>query len=212
MEKNIHQAWLGNKRVPNQVEVWSKEIREKNPDFKYFFWTDENIPEMPEKLKEVYESLKHPAMKSDLLRVYVLHKFGGIYLDADYSFVGNFNQLNCFKDNRDYIVYQKKPKIEDLYNSVMIFNKNSKFTEHALSKVNQPGMWLGPHWYAECVYTYLNLPKHCSYLDIESKCDELNLGYVEWEFIDKNIAKHEFFASWYPGSEWKEKLESGNYD
>lgn len=212
MEKNIHQIWLGEKKIPKHIKEWMDEIKNAHPNFNYFFWNDSNIPTMPDDLKQVYNSLEHPAMKSDLLRVYVLYLYGGIYLDADYKLIGNINELECFSSNNEYIVYEKKDKVEDFCNSLLISKKGSKFITYALSTIKIPGMWLGPHWHAQCIYEYFHLPKFCSYKEIINKCNENGFKYIDWEYFDKNIAKHGFLASWYPGSEWKKKIDSGQYE
>lgn len=210
--KNIHQIWLGDKKIPKHITEFMSEIKQKHPDYKYFFWTDENLPNMPETLKKVYDSLEHPAMKSDLLRVYVIYLYGGVYLDADYKLLSNLNDLECYDEKDAYIIYERKKEVEDFCNSAYIGNKNSKFFQYMLNKINQKHMWLGPHWYAECIYEYVGLQKYCNYKDILDKCKEYNLGYIDWHHIDMNIAKHDFMASWYPDSEWKIKFESGNYE
>lgn len=210
--KIIHQIWLGEKRMPKHIVQFTNEMKDSHPDFQYNLWTDKNLPDMPPIIQEVYDSLNHPAMKSDLLRVYVLYIYGGIYIDADYKLLTNLNDLNCYDTKDAYIVYEKKQKVEDFYCSIYIANKNSKFLKYMISKINQKGMWLGPHWYAQCIYEYVGLEKYCNYKDILDKCEQYNLGYIDWHYIDANIAKHDFLASWYPNSVWKEKLDSNDYE
>lgn len=210
--KNIHQIWLGNKRIPKHLKEWMNEIKESHPDYNYFLWTDSNIPKLPAELQEVYDSLDHPAMKSDLMRLYVLLLHGGIYLDTDYKLLSNLNNLNCFHAEKEIITYEKKEAIEDICNSVIIGSQNSRFIKFVVSKINSKGMWLGPHFYAECVLEFLSLSKKCSTEELLEACNSQKVHAVDWEFIDKKIAKHNFLASWYPNSEWKAKLESGDYE
>lgn len=210
--KNIHQIWLGKKRIPKHIVDFMVEIKDKHRDYNYFFWTDENVPEMPRVLQEVYDSLEHPAMKSDLLRVYVLALYGGVYLDVDYKLITHLDNLNCY-DNKDaYVIYQKHSQVEDFYCSVQISSKNGDFVKFMLDNINRKFMWLGPHWYAECIYKYVGLEKYCHYQSILDGCDNKNLGYIEWDYINENVVSHSFLASWYPESDWNKKFESNDYD
>jgi len=210
--KKIHQIWLGDKKIPKHIKHWMDEIKHEHPQFTYYFWNEHNLPDMPSELRMVYDSLNHAAMKSDLLRVYVLYLYGGIYLDVDYKLITNLDDLGCFNNKDAYVVYEPKEKIEDLYCSIYIANEKSKFFEYMVSKINRKFMWLGPHWYAQCVYEYLGLEKYCNYKKILDKCPKYNLGYIDWHFINKNIIQHDFMASWYPNSKWKKILDSGNYE
>jgi len=210
--KKIHQIWVGDKRIPKHIKEFMAEIKDSHPEYEYFFWTDQNVPEMPRKLKSIYDSIVHPAQKADLLRVYVLYLYGGICLDADYKLLTHLDDLDCF-DNRDaYIVYQKHQTVEDFYCSIQISGERSDFIKFMMSKIGYEGIWLGPHWYAECIYEYVGLNKYCNYQDILNRCESYNLGHIEWEHIDKNIVNHNFLASWYPNSEWKKKFDTDNYD
>lgn len=210
--KIIHQIWLGNKRIPKHIIEFMSEIKDKHPDYEYYLWIDTNIPELPYELKEVFDSLNHSAQKADLLRVYVLYLYGGICLDVDYKLLTHLDNLNCYDTKDAYVVYQKHTSVEDLYCSVQISSKKGNFITFMLNKINKKGMWLGPHWYAQCVYEYVGLKKYCHYADILDKCPQYNLGYIDWNKINSNVIRHDFMASWYPNSEWKKKLESNDYE
>lgn len=210
--KNIHQIWLGYKKIPKHIREFMGEMKDKHKEYSYYLWSDNNLPDMPENLKEIFDSLTHPAMKSDLLRVYVLYVYGGVYLDVDYKLLTHLDDLNCYNEKDAYIVYQKHPRVEDFYCSIQISSKAGDFVSFMISKINEKFMWLGPHWYAECIYEYVGLEKHCNYQDILDRCPEHNLGFIEWEYIDKNVVAHDFLASWYPNSKWNIRMQSNEYE
>ena len=59
----------------------------KKQDWEYMFWTDENArslisSEFPEHLHN-FDSYPHGIERADVLRYFVLYKYGGIYLDLD---------------------------------------------------------------------------------------------------------------------------------
>jgi mannosyltransferase OCH1-like enzyme len=94
IEKNIHQIWIGNKRIPKHIKEWMQEVKDRHSDFTYYLWTDDNLPEMPTELYDIYKNISDPVLtsaKSDLLRIYVTYKYGGMYLDADFKVINGFD-------------------------------------------------------------------------------------------------------------------------
>ncbi|MGR6467190.1 glycosyltransferase [Rhizobium sp. PAMB 3182] len=60
---------------------------EKNPDWEYRFWTDDDLlaffrEERPD-LLDLYLSYPRPVQRADLARYCILHRFGGLYADID---------------------------------------------------------------------------------------------------------------------------------
>lgn len=112
IENNIHQIWIGNVRIPNHIKNYMDEVKKHNKNFNYYFWNDDNVPELPENLKKIYDSYQEPAIKSDLLRLYIVYKFGGIYLDADFTTINGFNSNIIPYNNYDgFIVYNDSYKL-----------------------------------------------------------------------------------------------------
>lgn len=89
--KIIHYCWFGNGEKPENItkimESWSK-----LEGFKVIEWNESNIniDEHPY-LKKSYESKKY-AFVSDYVRLKVLYKYGGIYLDTDVEIKKNFDE------------------------------------------------------------------------------------------------------------------------
>lgn len=213
IDKKIHQIWLGDKRIPSHIKDYMDDIKNNHPNFEYTFWNDSNIPVLPSNLKKVFDSLEHPAMKSDLMRVYILKLHGGVYIDVDYKLVTNIDNLDCFSSDKDaFVIYPKIEKIEDINNSILISCKEGNLINHMISNITYEKQWLGPHWYADCLYSFFSLEKFKSYEDILIACDNNNIGYMDEHKLNKEIITHKFLASWYPGSKWKEKFDSGNYE
>lgn len=85
INKIIHNIWVGPKKVPDGVFKW-KEI---NPDCEHILWDEKKIEEEFPGIfsnnifaKHFYESKVFNGV-SDILRYYILYRFGGIYFDAD---------------------------------------------------------------------------------------------------------------------------------
>lgn len=95
--KTIHCIWLGGKSIPvgiqENINSWLKVL----PDYKVRVWTEKEIPlkQLCRKNKFLNECYKRKlwAFVSDYIRLWVLNKYGGIYLDTDVEVVKSFDPL-----------------------------------------------------------------------------------------------------------------------
>lgn len=79
--KIIHQVWLGDTPAPVKImRSWSV----INPMYKYMLWTDARVKNFPLQNRDLYDWLKSPIMRCDLLRYELLYAYGGVYIDADF--------------------------------------------------------------------------------------------------------------------------------
>lgn len=91
--KIIHYCWFGgnpkNKRIEKCMETWKL----KCPDYEFMEWNEDNF-NVDDFLyvREAY-NLKKWAYVSDVVRLYALDKYGGIYLDTDVEIVKDFSDL-----------------------------------------------------------------------------------------------------------------------
>lgn len=76
--KIIHQIWLGSKPCPSElIQSW----KTMHPGWRHILWTEQNLFSLTNQAH--FDACPSPVNKSDFLRFEVLHKYGGIYLDAD---------------------------------------------------------------------------------------------------------------------------------
>lgn len=110
--KTIHYIWLGNKQLNNTSKICINSCRRNCPDYKIKIWNEKNLKldEIVKKNKFLRKCLEVGlwAFASDYLRLYVLYKEGGIYLDTDVEVLKNFDELlsNEFfvgMESNDYI-------------------------------------------------------------------------------------------------------------
>ena len=84
IEHIIHQIWLGNN--PRPVE-WMQTVEDFATEYgyKYMIWTEDAISSslMKKELAKVFKGYESLAGKADILRLAVLYKYGGVYIDAD---------------------------------------------------------------------------------------------------------------------------------
>ena len=82
----IHQTW-DTTAVPPLFVPWIRSWKRHNPHWQYWFWTQDDVRCL---LRQRYPSFVHfydayPAalLRSDAMRYFVLHAFGGFYADLD---------------------------------------------------------------------------------------------------------------------------------
>jgi mannosyltransferase OCH1-like enzyme len=114
--KVIHQIWydLGNgEKVPDKYLPNIQSIKNNESDWRYQLWTKSEgdifmMRHFPQYFS-IYENVKYPIMKIDILRCCLLYYYGGMYVDMDYKF---------FRDIDEYIskVIKNQPSVEILIN------------------------------------------------------------------------------------------------
>ena len=78
----LHQVWVGPNPMPQEHLDYRESWRRHHPGWELRLWTEENLPTDLVR-KEAYERLRNPAERSDIIRLEVLLRFGGIYVDTD---------------------------------------------------------------------------------------------------------------------------------
>jgi mannosyltransferase OCH1-like enzyme len=79
----FHQIWLGPHPLPDELAAYVESWRTHHPGWQHRLWTEETLP--PGLQRAVYERLRSPAERSDVLRLEVLARHGGIYVDTDFE-------------------------------------------------------------------------------------------------------------------------------
>ncbi|KAH7122463.1 nucleotide-diphospho-sugar transferase [Dendryphion nanum] len=84
--KIIHQTYI-NESLPEHWKGPQKSCLDLHPNYEYKLWTDKKsrefiAAEYPWFL-ETFDGYPYPIMRADAIRYFVLHHFGGIYIDLD---------------------------------------------------------------------------------------------------------------------------------
>lgn len=95
--KKIHYCWFGEKPLTQEakkcIESWKKYM----PDYEIIEWNEKNYDiNCCDFLKKAYINKKW-AFVSDYVRLDVIYKYGGIYLDTDVEAIKSFNSLLCLE-------------------------------------------------------------------------------------------------------------------
>jgi mannosyltransferase OCH1-like enzyme len=88
----FHQVWVGPEPLPDEYRGYQQTWLRHHPGWELRLWTDENLPDGFRR-PEVYERLRQPAERSDMLIFEILHRFGGVYTDTDFECLRSIEPL-----------------------------------------------------------------------------------------------------------------------
>lgn len=83
--KIIHQIWVGNNPLPRNYICYRQSWIKNHPEWSYMVWTDDTLKALKDFDYHFYNKCWCEAMKADVLRLYIIYQFGGIYADADFE-------------------------------------------------------------------------------------------------------------------------------
>ena len=84
--KIIHQIWVGQHPRPTNLNFAINSVKRLHPDWEYILWDNQKVAELDLEVKygpEVVAQL-NPGKWSDVVRLEVLARYGGVYLDLDF--------------------------------------------------------------------------------------------------------------------------------
>ncbi len=87
--KKLHQIWFGN--PPH--DAWAKKLRMFNKDIEYRLWREDSMRELGLDLCALDGHLGNWASVSNYVRLVILSKIGGLYLDCDFECHGPLESL-----------------------------------------------------------------------------------------------------------------------
>lgn len=207
MEKIIHQIWIGPYKITERDKQFAHNVKMMNPDYEYIFWDNDNLPELPERLvelKNIFLEQKCWVCIADMMRLFVVYKYGGIYMDCDYEQFKPFSTLNL-DDKEGYIHLNHWNTDPTICTSFFGFKKGNPMMEFIYNKISN--RWLGPHFFGEVVKEYIGLDCRVDFDDtiVHNKLKALNISSNATLQELREFAFHRGSATWI--KEVQEKLE-----
>ena len=96
LPKITHQSWK-NDKVPPHLQAWREQMMRvfrAEDGFEHMLWNDETqrnlIKEKYPWFLETYDGYEFGIVRADAARPFILHAYGGLYLDLDYEVLENF--------------------------------------------------------------------------------------------------------------------------
>lgn len=221
--KIIHQIWVGSYAIPAREQKIMEELKAKHPDYTHYLWTDSNLPEIPERLREMYRKMydkKDYVYCADMLRWIVVHEYGGWYLDIDWECIKTLDHLNI--DDKSGVVFGHwgigwTHCDYTITNNVFAFDKGHPIAKYFIDEMpidlgycNAP---YSPGWCGIVIKKYLGLANDFSneiweyHRVMKENLDRHNIEYGDYNGFQNSILKHHALYSW--SLENKVKFEKG---
>ena len=135
-KKNIFCYWdSGRTNLTDVMNISLRVVEKINPDYNFIFLDDENINNYFPYKNEIYEKSTielTSQLFSDLLRIYLISKYGGIWIDCSVFFSKSFKHVEqLFNDyNLDWFSFflfgGKNMACHSLISSFMVSKNNNK--------------------------------------------------------------------------------------
>jgi mannosyltransferase OCH1-like enzyme len=117
IQNNFFQTYKS-RNLDNYSVKKIKKLREKNPQFNFFFFDDIEMDRYMEqnwshrKIYEIYKNSIYGASKADIWRYCILYQYGGVYLDFDASI--NFSLDEIPEHAEEVISFEKNSVISQI--------------------------------------------------------------------------------------------------
>lgn len=172
--KLLHFIWLGNNPKPTSwINTWKKIC----DDYEIKIWTDDDVEKLNIMNENIYKEVCDKKgfrynQKSDILRLEILYKYGGVYIDCDIICVKKIDKLL----DDEFFIFQEKKNL--LSNSVVGAIKNNQIIKGLIDELPKKfdineSIWksTGPRF----LTNYLINNGYCniSGINFETNCDDL---------------------------------------
>lgn len=216
--KIIHQIWLGSP-VPEKFYKAMQSWKSHHPDWTYKLWTDKDIPSFRMENRDLFKAAPNYGMKSDLLRMEILKRYGGLYIDVDQFcikphdifhhicsfYVGNMNEKGLINNN---VIGASK---NNLFLKDWVKTVRKKFKDKNLVRkgkfkngVGTTFEMTGPHF----LRSLLKRHKYKGYLILEkfffNPLELISREYIDMSSVQENLKPYSYSVHFHTSS-WFEK-------
>jgi mannosyltransferase OCH1-like enzyme len=196
MEKNIHQIWIGPYDIPNREKDFVQKVKDINPSFNHFLWTDNNLPKLANNVKEVYDLHYKNGMyafAADVLKPFIIQQYGGLYLDIDFDAINPFDYKEI--ENYDMLLIHGDDGDYSITNNIIGSKANSKPINYFVDNI-RIDKWVTyyPSVFGEIVKSYLSLPYVTNNKTMLNKCIEHNINYNHIFNLHKYFIHHALYS------------------
>jgi hypothetical protein len=214
VEKIVHQIWIGPYKMPERecgfVEEVKYELVKNYPDFKHILWTNDNIPKLPENIKilwQQFEKQKDYAFQADLLRIFLVYEFGGLYLDVDFKWIKGLEDIDfdvysglfCGHWGEDYTIP----------NGCFGGTKHSNVMRFLMNNITPINGWYGPSWMGDTIHKFYGLPREIDHDAFKDILLQDKILYEKYSSFDRKF-RHFGLCSWFQENKTKFEKEANN--
>lgn len=108
IERIFHQIWINssNPDLPDRFKQFRDTWLARHPDWEYRLWNLENL-EFDPSCAALLPKCQHAAQMADLLRMEIIYRYGGVYVDTDFECLRPIDKIlegieafGCSEDGR----------------------------------------------------------------------------------------------------------------
>lgn len=191
IENNIHQIWVGPYEIPRREKMFIQKNKEINNSFNFYLWTDDNLPKLPKNIQEIvdfHRKNENYVEISDVLRLYLIKEYGGIYLDIDSEPISSFD-INLIDHDLFVCYHDNNPFDFTIPNEAIASKKNSNIINYICDSIDiKKCTGYHQYWLAEIIRKYLGLNEQLwnqnsnitSNNDVKRLAKERNIEYFSY--------------------------------
>lgn len=125
----FHQIWVGPDPLPDEYRRYQQTWLDHHPGWELKLWTEDNLPRDARR-PEIHERLRAPAERANILRLELLWREGGVYVDTDFECRRSIEPL--VEDAALFITLAKPGRVN---NALMGAVAGSTILDEALEKL-----------------------------------------------------------------------------
>lgn len=202
--KIIHQIWIGPNPIPSHLEKHQESIKKEFYDYEHMFWNNENLPELPQNCKDQisrYGKKNQYAFQADVLRYFLLNKYGGIYMDIDFFCSKRFDHLI----KKPFFCVNPNANGFHACNGIFGCEKNNPILSKLLKELKNE-IYHGPLLFSSYIHDYLNIPYRTHIFNHlkENPNEYIDCFPAQWFFLKRTgYCYHDALRSWLPRNQKK---------
>jgi mannosyltransferase OCH1-like enzyme len=139
--KILHNIWLGDKKIPAEFIEYHNNWKILHPEWDYKLWENKDLIDIDPDIKNLIDNTKIFSSKSNILRIYIIYVYGGIYADMDMDWNKSLNPL------LNNLSFMPKSTLNTYCNAIFGSIKNHEWFKLMIDSlkdfVNDPPPW-GP--------------------------------------------------------------------
>jgi len=193
--KIIHQIWVGDFKIPTREMKLVEKMKEMHPSFDHILW--EKAPPLPENVQywyDIFYQKKNYAFCADILRMFLIMKYGGFYLDVDFDLK---KELDPFFEKECVLFYHNEDD-KTIPNNIFASKADTEIFKFCVENITEKNSWYGPSWFGSTVKNFLKLQYNEKQQIVKSKLNTKNIDYLIYSDFENTYAKHLSLYSWSP--------------
>ena len=226
--KIIHQIWFdfsldgSGQDMGDHNKKLVARVKEKNPKYRHYLWSEKTVDFLIKKYYSdywlFYSFLDPVIRKVDFARFFILHFYGGIYLDIDYYCIKGFDDYfrDYPQDLTKNIILHKSCYGNWITNSIMLSKEKQSFWLYCMEKVKigdlvpwwgnlqthlETSTFAGPYFMTEAVKNWILEKEKEKEKETKIKIISEPL-FLAQNFQDCKYTFHEGHTTWINGKDF----------